>query len=118
LSASCCLLLLFSLLLHVPAGLSQTARVYIYPYQTNAVVNSEFVVEARIAEVVDLNAWQLVLSFDPSMMECVRVSEGSFLIQVAPPTWIPPVIDNTSGDISIGEMLQAGLDTPRKGTTA
>ena len=102
----------------MPAGLPQTTRVYIYPYQTNAVVNSEFVVEARIADVVGLNAWQLILSFDPSMMECVRVSEGSFLIQVAPPIWIPPVIDNTSGDISIGEMLPTGLAISGSGTLA
>lgn len=64
---------------------------------------STFSVDVNISGAVDLYAFQLDLSFDPTLLEATSVSEGSFLNGgVAGTTFfIPGTIDNTGGTVSL-----------------
>ncbi len=60
----------------------------------------DITVDIVIEEVKNLSGFQLNLGFDPSVLETVGVTEGSFLKSDGSGTfWKPPEIDNVGGQI-------------------
>ena len=70
---------------------------YISPTPITVFVCSNFTVALNVADVTDLYAWEVKLSFNPNLLECLDATQGPFL---PPPTiWIPPIINNTAGTV-------------------
>jgi len=67
-----------------------------------ALQGSTFVVVVDITGATDLFAYELDLSFDPTVLEATSVSEGSFLDGGVPGStfFVPGTIDNTGGTIT------------------
>jgi len=87
---------------HVIQILSTT--LYIDPTPVTAFVCDRFTVAVNIREVTDLYMWQLNLSFNPNLLECLNVTEGPFLKSVGP-TIFGASIDNTAGTVISWCML-------------
>lgn len=60
---------------------------------------TNFTVRVRIRDVTDLYAWQFKMTFDPTLMQCLSVTEGEFLRNVGPTMFPGAVIDNIAGSI-------------------
>jgi hypothetical protein len=56
--------------------------------------NRTFNVNVTIADVVGLRAWEFRVSFDPSVLQAVSVTEGSFLMEAAQAAEADTVFDN------------------------
>jgi len=56
-----------------------------------------FTVDVVIADVTSLLGWQMNVTFNPSILNAEKVSEGPFLVNVNGTVWPKPVIDNTRG---------------------
>jgi len=76
---------------------SPQTTVYIDPPYLWVLPCNDFTVDVNVEDVVDLYAWQINLTFDPSLMTCISVTEGPFLRMVGPTIWPPPIINNTAG---------------------
>lgn len=59
-----------------------------------------FSVDALVANIQDLYAFQFDWSFDPTILTAVSVSEGAFLPLGGSTFFLPGLIDNTGGVIS------------------
>lgn len=83
--------------------------IYIDPTPVIAKVCQNFTIAVNVKDVTDLYAWQLKLSWNPDLLECVGYSFGPFL----PPPTIqpPPIINNTAGWILAGDsrMMPPGV---------
>jgi hypothetical protein len=55
------------------------ATIYVDPPVAFAPKGENFTVDIKIADVVDLYAWQVNMSFDPNVIEFINVTEGEFL---------------------------------------
>ncbi|MBS7633042.1 hypothetical protein KEJ15_05415, partial [Candidatus Bathyarchaeota archaeon] len=75
--------LLISILLassaFVKPSFSQPTTLFINPPETKVNVCSEFTVEVRIREVIDLYMWDLRVFFNPLQIQYVSATEGPFL---------------------------------------
>jgi len=78
-----------------PVSASPLATIYIDPTPVTALVCQNFTVAVNIKDVMDLVAWQIKLSFNPNLLECLSVTEGPFLKSSAPyGTSFVPIINN------------------------
>jgi hypothetical protein len=59
-------------------------------------VGEQFTVDVLIADVSNLYGWQMNVTFNPSVLNAVRVAEGPFLKSVNK-TMMPKTIDNSRG---------------------
>src|ERR1022692_4762920 len=75
-----------------------TAQAVISPGSTDVSVNQVFTLPVDIAGVSDLYAFQFDLAFDPTILQLLSVSEGSFLPSAGSTFFIPGDIDNIGGD--------------------
>jgi hypothetical protein len=60
-------------------------------------VGDVFDIPVSVSNVSDLYAFQFDLSFDPTILELLNISEGSFLPTAGTTFFIPGTIDNTAG---------------------
>jgi len=83
--------------------------IYVEPSYLQVVPCTNFTVNVRIRNVVDLYSWQFNMTFDPNLMQCVSVTEGPFLSSngTKPTIFPPPIIDNTHGEIMTACALMA-----------
>jgi hypothetical protein len=72
-------------------------------------VGDTFTVPISIADAVDLTSWQFDLAFDPSIVQVGAVNEGSFMSDLGATFFVPGVIDNTSGLISLASAFYIDL---------
>jgi hypothetical protein len=79
---------------------------------TNASVNAgdTFDVSITITDATDLTFWQFDLAFDAALLTATSVSEGTFMSSFGATSFVPGVIDNTSGLISL--VSDAYIDLP------
>ncbi|NOZ05885.1 MAG: hypothetical protein GXP41_05975 [Chloroflexi bacterium] len=79
--------------------------VYIDPAQATAGLNGTLNVELKVANVVNMGGYELVINFDPAIVQVQNVTLGNFLSStgrtVSP---LGPSVDNTAGRISIGSF--------------
>lgn len=105
----------------VSFSLAQTAFLYVEPETTIALPGDSFSINFEIADVESLYAWQICLSWDPSVLHLKRVQEGPFLSE----NWTKPTIfvtnydDTTSGYMLFGDCLLGQVpSTSGSGTLA
>lgn len=69
----------------------------------SATVNAgdSFSININVGDAVDLTSWQFDLAFDASILQANSVTEGPFLSSAGTTFFIPGVIDNTIGLISL-----------------
>ncbi len=68
-----------------------------------------FNVDITVSDVSNLFAWQLVLYFDPDVLQVDNVTEGPFLAAAGNTTDLDPTIDNTAGYIIAGTVFELPL---------
>lgn len=71
--------------------------IYVEPSSLWVAPCTNFTVNVRIRDVVDLYAWQFNMTFDPNLMQCVSVAEGEFLRNVGVTTGLILGVNNTNG---------------------
>jgi len=76
--------------------------VYVDPSHLTVPPCNDFSVNVNIENVVDLWAWQFNMTFDPNLMTCISINEGSFLQLSGPTIWLSPIINNDEGWIFAG----------------
>lgn len=75
-----------------------TTRVYIHPETTYAKEGDSVTLDINVADVEDLHTWQVMISFDPEVLQFVNVTEGDFLQDQPEGTWTtPPKVNSTVG---------------------
>lgn len=79
--------------------------IYVEPSSLQVTPCTNFTVNVRIRDVIDLYAWQFNMSFDPNLMQCVSVTEGEFLRNVGSTTGLLVSVNNTNGWIKAGCSL-------------
>lgn len=93
--------------------------IYIDPTPVTAYVCKNFTVALNIKDVTDLYQWQVKLSWNPSLLECLGATEGPFLMSSGRPTTFPsPIIDNTAGTIIMACSLMVPPGVSGNGTLA
>jgi len=85
---------------------AEPATVSLDPAQVSAVPTGEqFTVNLVIADIGNLYGWQVNITFNPAVLNAVRVAEGPFLKNVNKTAWPKPVIDNSQGYIFASSSL-------------
>ena len=74
-----------------------TAQAVISAGSADVLAGDVFTLPVSIADVSDLYAFQFDLSFDPSILQLLSISEGSFLPGAGSTIFIPGTIDNIGG---------------------
>ena len=76
---------------------------------TPATAGARLDVDVRIADIVDVFAYQFTLNYDASLLQATGISEGSFLGAGGPTDWFVLGIDNDAGSISfvLGSLVGA-----------
>ncbi|MGA6826183.1 cohesin domain-containing protein [Nitrospira sp. NS4] len=64
-------------------------------------VGNTFSVGVFVTDAVDLTSWQFDLRYDPTILQANFVTEGPFLSSAGATLFVPGVIDNTTGLISL-----------------
>lgn len=72
-------LLSFITLVGVSAVATNTAKVYVDPSIAFGLVDESLTVDIKVADVINLYSWQVRMSFDSDVLQCVNVTEGEFL---------------------------------------
>jgi len=67
---------------------------------TNPSVGDTFAVNVNVDGVSDLYAYQLDLTYDPTLLSAVSVSEGPFLLGGGTTVFLPGTIDNVGGSVA------------------
>jgi hypothetical protein len=67
---------------------------------TNPNMGDTFAVDVDVTGITDLYAFQFDLSFDPTLLSAVSVTEGDFLPSGGTTFFIPGTIDNVGGTVS------------------
>jgi len=81
-------------LLSVP---SLTAQAVISAGSTDVLTGDIFTLPVSVTGVSDLYAFQFDLAFDPTILQLLSISEGSFLPSAGSTIFIPGAIDNIGG---------------------
>jgi hypothetical protein len=80
-------------------------------------VCEQFTVDINITDVVDLVGWSLNITFNPNLVECLSVEEGSFL-KSAGVTIFGERINNTAGYVVALDSIMIGGSASGSGTLA
>lgn len=79
----------------------EAARIFIDPSSQNVTVGQTLTLDVRIADVIDLYAFEFDLGFNPSILSANDGGlEGAFLPSGGPTLFISGTIDNGGGTIS------------------
>lgn len=88
---------------------AESTAVYVDPSMSEAKVGEAFVVSVDISDVTDLRAWEFRLSWDPSILDILSVTEGSFLKEQSPlGTFFISLLDQTEGYVQVA-CISLGL---------
>src|SRR5438552_3436495 len=70
-------------------------------------VGTTFSINLRVVDAINLTEWQFDLAYDPTLLKANEVTEGPFLSSSSTATtlFIPGVIDNTTGEITLVASL-------------
>ncbi|NIO38356.1 hypothetical protein GTO27_11750 [Candidatus Bathyarchaeota archaeon] len=68
-------------------------RLYLNPVVSVAMLGESFTVDLMVADVALLYGWQVNMSFNPSVLQFINVTEGPFLKDQPEGTWtVPPAV--------------------------
>src|SRR5271169_1310827 len=104
------------------------------PLTATSATGGTFTVDVNVSNVSDLYGYQLDLTFNPSVLSAVSITEGSFLQSGGnTTTFLPGTIDNVGGTIALnadtingavpgvtgsGELIAFTFDAIGAGTSA
>lgn len=91
---------LFAFLLMLAASGAEATSISIQPTTQTINAGQSFSLAVDIANVTDLFAFQLDLTFNPHVLSGVGLSEGAFLASGGTTFFIPGTIDNVNGTIA------------------
>lgn len=80
---------------------SQAALISITPSFSTVGVGDTFSVNVHVDQAVDLTSWQFDLKYNPLLLRAESVMEGPFLNSFGTTSFLPGVIDNSTGDITL-----------------
>lgn len=107
------LILIQILLVIVLSGLTPAFAspiVSIQPSSLSVPLGNSFTLDVSIADVADLYALQFDITFDPTIISALSITEGSFLLGGGSTFFIPGDINNNVGTISFtGDTLIGGI---------
>jgi general secretion pathway protein D len=72
-------------------------------------INQALNLDVKLIGVTDLYAYQFDLKFDPTVLEALSVSEGSYLSNGGPTLFFPGSVDNVGGIITFTADTLEGL---------
>jgi hypothetical protein len=93
---------------------ASTATISVGPMVNGAAPTESFSVNVTVADVADLYAWQLNLTFNPVILEAVSVSEGPFVQLFGTTMMSATTLNNTAGYVFAACAL---LDTTAPGAS-
>jgi len=99
--------------LGMPKGAASQAGcvVYVHPAAAQVALDGSVLVQVKIADVVDLYAYDLEITFDPALVAAEEVTIGNFL---SADIVLPPTVDNDAGVIHF-IVSQSNPSTPKSG---
>lgn len=109
-----CILLSFGL---TEAAVSQSAGtlVFVDPGQKDATTCSEETIAICVANVEDLTAFDILVEFDPEVIDIIDVENGGFLVAPGEPKLYSP--DNNDGEWNEDGFIRFGLTQQRDSVT-
>jgi hypothetical protein len=97
----CLLAILVVVLAYVILSSQTTATVLsVEPNTVQEVTGQDFTVNVSVSKVADLYAWQIALSWNPSLLNVTSVTEGPMLKSSGNSTFFSPVVNNAAGNLS------------------
>ncbi len=84
------------------------ADILVQPATNSVTAGQTFTLSVDISAVTDLYGYQFDVGFDPTVLEALSVSEGSFLPTGGATFFIPGTIDNVGGTISANADILEG----------
>lgn len=93
-------LLLVLTLVCAAAGSAGAATVAVQPAAQTVAVGQNFSIDIVASAMTDLYAFQFDLGFNPTVLSATLVTPGPFLANGGAVFFVPPVLNNVSGQIS------------------
>jgi hypothetical protein len=81
----------------VVRAMAVTPVISAYPLLSSRLVGEDFTVTIRIAGVTRLYGWSVDLRWDPEILSLTEVTEGPFMKDFGPETFLATMINNTFG---------------------
>ncbi|MBN1919602.1 MAG: fibronectin type III domain-containing protein [Anaerolineae bacterium] len=92
------------------------ASVYLSPMPATVAPNTQFTLTLNIANTANLGAHEQTFTFDPAVFTVTRVLPGNFLSSTGRTlVFMPPLIDNSAGEVSLGAYSQSSATPPLPG---
>jgi len=100
-------IILVAVFVITPAQATPETELGTDPLPSTAQVGTRFNITVTITEILNLYVWQLNMTFNPTVLGVINVTEGSFLKEAAgyPTRWLPPSINNETGWVGAGCSL-------------
>jgi hypothetical protein len=95
---------------------SSSTTVYISAPTTKVTVGKTITVNITVSAVSNLEGWQAGMTFNPIVLQCLSVQEGSFLKQGGSTLWVQGAIDNASGIVHYSGCALCRGSTPVNGS--
>ena len=97
-----------------PAQPQYNANVFLSPSSKNANVGDTFAVDINLDTTKEIYGYELVLNFDPNVLETTSISEGNFLKKDGATTFPILMTNNTLGEIVVA-VIRLGSDNGMSG---
>jgi len=100
----------------LPINSAQTTILHLAAKSNYPNVEQSFIVNASIADVLDLHFWQLLITYDPELLTCLDlwVPEDNIFGSLA--ELAPPEIDNSIGYVKAGCWIDSPTGVSGSGT--
>jgi len=101
------------------ASSTSGTTIYVEPPTSSALIGETFNVDIAVTDVTNLYGWNILIHFDPTILDATSVARGPFLEQAGSTSWqmweiLHPgepreVINNTAGYVIAGDALAPPL---------
>ena len=88
----------------------------IAPSTSTVSVGGTVTFDVNISDITNLSAYQFDINFDPAVASAISTMEGSFLVSGG--GFVPNLIDNVGGTVSVADTLIGPLSVSGTGTLA
>jgi len=101
------------------ASSTSATTIYVEPPTSSALIGETFNVDIVVTDVTNLYGWNILIHFDPTLLDATGVARGALLEQAGSTNWqmweiLHPgepweVINNTAGYVIVGDVLAPPL---------
>jgi nitrous oxidase accessory protein NosD len=89
----------------IPAARSSSTLIYVNPSTVTVLPSEDFNVNVEVENVTGLLGWQVILRWDPKLLNYVQATEGDFLTTGGATTWLQPSGNQSEGWVCIADWL-------------